>query len=207
MKLIIEGRTVANVTVRDIRVWARIIEQLDGSSVTIRDIRVWAAAHGVDIVGTVTNPRRLAQVQGLPILKQYVGPFWMGNDTVRYAPRMRLKRRGMVSDDAHGRLDPHVAYWSPERAQIFVSMFHPGRKATPAMLEALRQASRELHERHGLQGVHYEAGQESEEHEATERKLIGRLAQHAKSGAERKTIRELQALERANDAPSAAPAI
>jgi hypothetical protein len=51
----------------------------------------------------------------------------------------------MISDDAHGRIDPHVAYWTPERAQAFVSMFHP-RKATPQMLEVLRQASRELHE-------------------------------------------------------------
>ena len=49
MKLIIEGWTVANVTVRD--------------------IRVWAALHGIDIVGTVSNPRHLAQTQGLPILR------------------------------------------------------------------------------------------------------------------------------------------
>jgi hypothetical protein len=55
----------------------------------------------------------------------------------------QLKRRGLVSDDAHGRLDPHVQYWTPERAQAFVSMFHPGRKATPQMVETLRQASRD----------------------------------------------------------------
>jgi hypothetical protein len=90
----------------------------------------------------------------------------------------RLKRRGAVSDDAHGRLDPHVAYWTPERAQAFVSKFHPGVRATPQMLEVLRRASRELHELNGLTGVHYQVGQ-----------------------AKR------QQLERANDAPSAAPAI
>jgi hypothetical protein len=57
-------------------------------------------------------------------------------------------------------------------------MFEPGRRLTPGMLEALRQASRELHQRHGLRGVHYETGQ-----------------------AKR------QQLERASDAPSVAPAI
>jgi hypothetical protein len=87
-------------------------------------------------------------------------------------------------------------------------MFHPGRRATPKHLEVLRQASRELHERHGLRDVHYEVGHEEDEvHEAKERKLIGKLARHAQTGAERKTIRELQALERSNDAPSTSPAI
>ena len=32
------------------------------------------------------NPRRLAQVQGLPFLKGYVGPYWK-DGTVLYAPR------------------------------------------------------------------------------------------------------------------------
>jgi hypothetical protein len=126
-----------------------------------------------------------------------------------------LKRRGVISDDAHGRLDPHVAYWTPERAQAFVSRFQPGRRATPKHLEVLRQASRELHEQRGLRGVvHYETGRgEDEAHEAKERKLIGSLARHAQTGAERKTIRQLQALERdeqlerSNDAPSTSPAI
>ena len=50
------------------------------------------------------------------------------------------------------------------------------------MLEVLRQASRELHELHGLRGVvHYEGGHDER--------------------------RERQQLEKANDAPSAAPAI
>jgi hypothetical protein len=62
-----------------------MIEQPDGSSVTVRDLRVYAAAHDIDIVGTVTNPRRLAQVQGLPLLKGYVGPYWKGSDVpLRY---------------------------------------------------------------------------------------------------------------------------
>jgi hypothetical protein len=53
-----------------------IIEQPDGSNVTVRDIRVWAATHDVDIAGTVTNPPlRRAE---LPILRQCIGPIWMG---------------------------------------------------------------------------------------------------------------------------------
>jgi hypothetical protein len=56
------------------------------ANVTVRNIRVWAAANNVDITGTVRNPRRLAQVQGLPFLKGYVGPYWK-DGTVLYAPR------------------------------------------------------------------------------------------------------------------------
>ena len=47
-----------------------------------------AAAHDVDIAGTVRNPLRRAELQGLPILKQYIGPIWMSAGCVRYAARM-----------------------------------------------------------------------------------------------------------------------
>jgi hypothetical protein len=72
------------------------------ANVTVCDIRVWAAAHGVDIVGTVSNPLRHTELQGLPILRQFIGPIWLGAGRVR--------------------------------------------RATPQMLEVLRQASRGLHE-------------------------------------------------------------
>jgi hypothetical protein len=70
-----------------------VIEQPDGTSVTVTDARVWAAANGVEITGKVTNPRRLPQVKGLPILKGFVGPYWK-DGTVLYAPNMMGMKDG-----------------------------------------------------------------------------------------------------------------
>jgi len=44
-------------------------------------------------------------------------------------------------------------------------MFEPGRKLTPGMLEGIHGESRELHERHNLPGVHYEAARGRTMHE------------------------------------------
>jgi hypothetical protein len=55
-----------------------------------------------------------------------------------------LKRRGVLSEAAHGRLDPYVQHWTPERAELFSAMFDTKGVKGPELQQMLRQAHAEL---------------------------------------------------------------
>jgi len=54
------------------------------------DIQDWAEEHGVEITGTMENPRVRAELHGHPKLAGFVGPAW-GGETVTGEPVIRYE--------------------------------------------------------------------------------------------------------------------
>jgi hypothetical protein len=48
-------------------------------------VRLWAAAHGIEITGTINNYTRRPEVQGMPIPRHHVGPIGWARCATRFA--------------------------------------------------------------------------------------------------------------------------
>jgi hypothetical protein len=64
----------------------QIKHMIDGSPVVTEtpDILEWCAGNNVALTGLMRDHPRWPELNGLPLLRGFVGPFRRGKDTVRY---------------------------------------------------------------------------------------------------------------------------